>query len=163
METIITCVTIRFLVFWFLLKFHFIVFCPIKYFLILQFLLTYITVPDFRRSGISLNFPDRLGILIKPKVDSHLGGKWAINCTNNTMRCRYNAVNFLKNIFKRRLIARPLGNNLCNILPYLTAFQRRLDCICICIYMHYFTYIVFRFSLFKEHLCEANTLYLHIP
>ena len=66
---------------------------------------------------------------------------WDINLKLGTVRCRYNAVNFLINIHKRHPIARPLGrgmgclcgssmwiifclsscNYLCNNLQYLTA------------------------------------------
>ena len=34
----------------------------------------------------------------------------------NTVQCRYNAVNFLKNIEKRHLIARPLGRGMVCLL-----------------------------------------------
>ena len=65
---------------------------------------------------------------------------------HNTAQCRYNAVNFLKDIHKRHPIARPLGRGigvfrgsfiwlifcliscyyLCNIVQYWTALKRHL-------------------------------------
>ena len=76
--------------------------------------------------------------LVQQHIDSYLSLFMSTTHFWNTVRCRYNAVNFLKNSHKRHPIARPLGRgmgwllwiqHLVDILPpflYLLMFDRNV-------------------------------------
>ena len=65
------------------------------------------------------------------------GNKTGLNLDRNTVQCRYNAVNFFTNIYKRHPIARPLGQG----MGCLLWIQHRIDILpqFLQLFMQYFT------------------------
>ena len=55
------------------------------------------------------NRPRNIGIALYQDAYKHVE---VVMCMQGTVRCRYNAVNFLTNIHKRHPIAHPLGRGM---------------------------------------------------